>query len=432
METSPSYCLRIGQVLRYPRAQESPAKYQDNHLNFRWLGQYAGAGSFQMEKGINTPASVETAGGVLRRPAIIISSSPHKRGSSDTPWQDFFDTDNGHIRYFGDNKDPGKDPAKAPGNKALLAAFRFAHSHDPFERSQTPPLLFFERTRKGYVVFQGFGVIRSVDLVTQWDNQNKRSFTNYAFDFTVFNLESEYEEFDWGWIQSRRDPNQELSATNRRAPHSWREWLKQGANYLSRARRRVSKLAIEKTSAQKPIQGSEEAFALREIYSYFDGKKHHFEALAEEVAERVIGANYGNYEKGWITEAGGDGGADFVASVRLGSEFSAAKIIILGQAKCVALNSPTHGNHIARTVARLKRGWVGVFVTTSYFSESVQQEVIEDRYPIVLIHGKRVAEEVIKMVHESEAFSSIEEFLDSLSSAYPKRIQQRQPEEILY
>ena len=101
-------------------------------------------------------------------------------------------------------------------------------------------------------------------------------------------------------------------------------------------------------------------------------------------------------------------------------------------AKCVSLSSPTHGNHIARTVARLKRGWVGVFVTTSYFSEAVQQEVIEDRYPIVLIHGRRIAEEVIKIVHDDDRYATVTELLDMLSSEYPSRIQQRQPEEILY
>ena len=183
MESPPAYNLQIGQILRYPRAQEDPAEYVDDCLNFRWIAAYDNVGSFQMESGINTPKGVKGSDGLTRRPAIIISSSPYKKGSSETPWQDFFDPDNGHIRYFGDNKNPGKDPAKAPGNKALLAAFQLAHSHDPAQRAQTPPLLFFERQRKGYAAFQGFGVIQSVDLRTQWDNKHQRSFTNYVFDF---------------------------------------------------------------------------------------------------------------------------------------------------------------------------------------------------------------------------------------------------------
>ncbi|MDH3276193.1 MAG: hypothetical protein OEM64_12730 [Gammaproteobacteria bacterium] len=71
-------------------------------------------------------------------------------------------------------------------------------------------------------------------------------------------------------------------------------------------------------------------------------------------------------------------------------------------------------------------------MTTSYFSEAVQQEVIEDRYPIVLVHGRRVAEEVIKIVHDEDRFSNVESLLDELSAGYQDRIQQRQPEEILY
>lgn len=432
MESRPSYQLQIGQVLRYPRAQEEPPEYIGSHVNFRWIGAYEGAAGLQMERGINTPAALTGSDGIERRPAIIISSSPHKRGSSETPWQDFFDPDNGHIRYFGDNKDPGKDPAKAPGNKALLSAFQLAHSHDAEMRSQTPPLLFFERKRKGYAVFQGFGVIRSVDLLTQWDNKNQRTFTNYAFDFTVFNLEAEHEEFDWEWIKARRNKSLSLTETHKLAPESWRAWQKTGVNYLDRARRRVSKLQIEKTIDQKPVPGSEAERVLDQVYDYFSNKKHSFEALAEIVAERVIGAEKAGYEKGWITAAGSDGGADFIASVRLGTEFSATKIIVLGQAKCVALNSPTHGNHIARTVARLKRGWIGVFVTTSYFSEAVQQEVIEDRYPIILIHGRRIAEEVMKIVHDSEEYATFRDFLDHVTEQYENRIQQRQPEEILY
>lgn len=390
-----------------------------------------------MERGINTPAAVRASDGIERRPAIVISSSPHKKGSAQTPWQDFFDVDNGHIRYFGDNKHPGEDPAQAPGNKALLSAFQLAHSHDSSDRALTPPLLFFKRVTyrgksKGFPQFQGFGVIRSVDLVTQWDNKLERSFTNYAFDFTVFNLESEHEVFDWAWIQSRRDSTLPLADTNKLAPYSWRKWLERGPNYLDRARRRVSKLQVQSPTEQKPGEGTEAHAVLSQIYDYFSDRKHHFEALAEVVSEKVIGADLGIYKKGWITSASNDGGADFVGSVRLGDDFSSTNIIVLGQAKCESLNKATGGNHIARTVARLRRGWIGVYVTTSYFSATVQQEVIEDRFPVVLIHGKRVAEEVIKIVHDDNNYPSVLDFLDELTSNYELRIQQRQPEEILY
>ena len=149
------------------------------------------------------------------------------------------------------------------------------------------------------------------------------------------------------------------------------------------------------------------------------------------IAARVIDREYGIYQKGWVTQGSGDGGADFIGKVTLGSGFSKVELIVLGQAKCEALNTPTGGNHIARTVARLKRGWLGVYVTTSYFSDSVQREVIEDKYPIILIHGRRIAEEVAKIVYESEEFESVNSFLVAMDKDYPTRLKQRQAEEVL-
>ena len=437
MASEDCYKLQIGQVLRYRRAEEEPEKYVDDLLNFRWIAQFPNAGAFQLERGINTPSLIKGVDGIKRRPAILIASSPHKKGTSETPWQDFFDPDNGHIRYYGDNKNPGKDPASALGNKALLHAFQLAHSHEKELRAQTPPMLFFRRVThdgksKGFPQFLGFGVIRSAELVTQWDNKAERSFTNYAFDFTVLNMQAEHEVFDWNWIQSRRDTSLTLEESNRRGPESWRKWIASGANSLDTLRRRVSKLSIESQEDQRPAEGTELFDVLQTIYSYYAGRKHKFEALAEIISERVVGNDLGIYRKGWVTAAGGDGGADFIASIELGSGFSSAKLIVLGQAKCESLTTATGGNHIARTVARLKRGWLGVYVTTSYFSAPVQQEVIEDRYPIVLIHGKRVAKEVSEIVHESDTYDTVEEFLDEVTSAYESRIRQRQPEEILY
>ncbi|GGM93653.1 restriction endonuclease [Shewanella xiamenensis] len=428
--------IQIGDVLRYKKPACGENMYEDGYLNFHFLTKSIDVNNLQLEKGINPCAKIKTSLGQLVRPAILISSSPNKKGSVETPWEDFYDVDNGHIRYFGDNKEPGKDPATAQGNKALLEAFRLAHSHSVDERLLTPPILFFKRAivngvAKGYPQFYGLGIINSVELVTQWDNKLARTFTNYAFDFTVLCIAAEHEEFEWDWINSRRKKGFSLAITNNAAPKSWRQWLNEGSNSLNKLRRRVSKLSLEKTVNQKPIPGSESDKILNQIYDYYANKKHRFEALAEVIAERVIDRELGIYQKGWVTQGSGDGGADFIGKVTLGCGFSKVELIVLGQAKCESLNTPTGGNHIARTVARLKRGWLGVYVTTSYFSDSVQREVIEDKYPIILIHGRRLAEEVAKIVYESEAYSNVTEFLIAMDAVYPSRLKQRQAEEIL-
>jgi len=429
--------IKINDVLRYKKPACHENAYEDGHLNFHFLTNVSTSKKLQLEKGINPSAAIKTSDKISVRPVILISSSPNKKGSAETPWQDFYDTDNGHIRYFGDNKEPGKDPAQAPGNKALLEAFRLAHSHDINERQKTPPIVFFKRVTvngisKGYPMFQGLGIINSVELVTQWDNNKQQSFTNYAFDFTVLCMVKEHDTFEWDWINSRRHSNFSIQDTNKKAPDSWNQWLKNGANSLNAIRRRVSKLQIVKSAEQKPKKGSEQELILNKIYQFYDNKKHHFEALAEFITERVIGKELGIYRRGWITQGSSDGGADFIGKVVLGSDFSKVELIVLGQAKCESLNSPTGGNHIARTVARLKRGWLGVYVTTSYFSDAVQREVIEDKYPILLINGKRIAEEVSQLLHESDTYADIDGFLDFMAERYPKRLKQRQPEEILY
>lgn len=57
------------------------------------------------------------------------------------------------------------------------------------------------------------------------------------------------------------------------------------------------------------------------------------------------------------------------------------------------------------------------YVTTSFFSSQTQREVIEDRYPIVLINGKRVGEEVNKMTVEAGGVS-LKTFLDELEEEH--------------
>ncbi len=88
-------------------------------------------------------------------------------------------------------------------------------------------------------------------------------------------------------------------------------------------------------------------------------------------------------------------GIDFVCRLDVGdrgSQLSRAPIVVLGQAKCQ--KKPISAPDLARVVARLQRGWMGVYVTTSVFSEPAQLELTEDKYPLVLINGKRLAREL--------------------------------------
>ena len=429
--------LRIGEIYRYAKVKDPNKKLIDGLKNFSHLTHTPGEKQAQLESGINPIAKIKALEGE-RCPAILISSSPHKIGSSETPWQDFFDPDNGHIHYFGDNKEHGKDPGNKRGNKSLLRQFELHNSPDLKIRSLSSHILFYKSVSvdvraKGNVQFQGFGIVSGTHLITQYDRSKDQYFTNFAFDFTVFSMAAENEVFNWPWISSRRSNKLSLSETLKNAPLSWQTWIKKGPAAFEICKRRVSKLQTFSSFEQRPLLGTREAATLKEIYDYYSKTKkmkHRFEALAALIAARVIVSEGGAYREGWVTSPGSDGGADFIGRLDIGSGFSKAKIIVLGQAKCESLDTPTGGNHIARTVARLKRGWVGVYVTTSYFSEAVQREIIEDKFPILLINGKRLAQEVNRIVVE-QGHKNVRAYLKDVDASYESKLMSRNPEEIL-
>lgn len=425
--------LNIKQVFRYARPYKSTPEIIDGFTNHFTVTGLKGSSLILLERGINPLAEIRAKDG-KRKPAIVIRSSPHKIGSEDTPWQDVFDVDNGHIRYYGDNKTPGNDPALAPGNKVLLEAFETYNN--PEKRHLSIPLLFYKAVSKngkskGYIEFNGFGIIKSVELVTQFDRKLDRTFSNFAFNFHVFSIAREHETFDWAWINDRRNNTFNLSETLRYAPYAWTDWIRNGKSVEEKNRRRVSKLLTSSKQQQEPKKGSPEEKILKEVYEYYSNKKARFEGLASEITAKILQDSGARYQEGWITPASSDGGADFYGRLEIGQGFGKAKLIVLGQAKCEKLTTATGGNHIARTVARLKRGWLGVYVTTSFFSDAVQREIIEDEYPIMLVNGLKLAELLIKIMYDN-GYSSLRKYLDIVDEQYEKLVQVRRPDELLF
>jgi hypothetical protein len=389
-----------------------------------------------LERGISQIAP--TKGSALAAansfPVILISSSPHSRGTEWNPWHDVFEPDLGYIRYFGDAKKPG-NPALAPGNKVLLDQLARHTSGDRAVRETASPLVFFERVpvegrSYGNIKFQGFGVIEKAELVTQY-NPGIGYFTNYVFQFAVLSLSDEDEEIDWSWINMRRDASLPIKNSLALAPVSWQKFVSQGLQKVESFRRRASLAKVETQQSQMPKAGTREDKCLKTVYDFYTSAgKHRFELLASRVVMSLVNSNGGSYTEGWVTRGSGDGGVDFVGKVRVGAAFSSVDVVVLGQAKCESPNTPTNGVAIARTVARLKRGWIGAYVTTSYFSKASQIEVIEDSYPLLKVSGLTLAIETLKLA-EVGGFRDVIGFLESLEIEYPNSIQNRRPDEIL-
>ncbi len=353
---------------------------------------------------------------------IIISSNTKSRGINYNPWEDEFNEDVGYINYYGDNKRPDTDPATTRGNKYLLDQFKISHDPNPEVRATAVPIVFFETRKQGERIFHGYGVIKNVKLVTQYTGSgaDKAYFSNYLFTFCVFSMKKEQEGFDWSWIEARKQAAKDknfLSLANALAPKEWKFWIKTGD--LEKVRRKVYGRSTSKKEEQLPTPGSADDKILNQIYEYYrkkDNSKAHsgdfeFEGLAKEITRLIIGDAC---HDGWVTKSSGDGGYDFVLRVDIGTKgISQVRQVVLGQAKCYRRDQRITGEAVDRVVARLKRGWIAAFVTTSFFSDPAQREILEDDYPIMLISGKQVAQTVRKYIYEKNI--TLQEYLDSLS-----------------
>lgn len=347
--------LKIGTIYRMPSPQQKNSPYVDGLDNFYYESDTPNVG-FVFQKGIHNVRVITAPSGEIRCPLIIISSTPRKAGSEDTPWHDRYDPDHGYVKYYGDNKNINRRPEDAPGNRILLDLLKHYESNDEADRIKNAvPVIFFEKCSyngraKGNAIFHGFGLLESAELVTQYDFKHSY-FANYMFNFCIFSLAGDNEQFDWRWIRDRCDPSLEAEETLTYAPVSWKRWIKEGHDSLPLVRRSISGRGLVKEADQVPADRS----LLNDIYNYYGGKKsskdkYDFEYLAMEATVKVIEESGARCTPGWITKASGDGGFDYVLRIDIGQEqLASVQIIVLGQAKCTDPSKSVNGKDIART-----------------------------------------------------------------------------------
>jgi hypothetical protein len=253
------------------------------------------------------------------------------------------------------------------------------------------------------------------------------SFSNLVFEFIVFDLAAEHERFDWRWIDYRRDKAKTEDEAAALAPAAWKRWLVDGDKALPAVRRSVATRSLVPTKTQRPEPGSAAGQTLNALRASYMGREAAFEAVAAWVTHKILGDAYKPFG---VTRATGDRGFDFVGRLDLGHGFGSTKLVVLGQAKCEKLDSATNALHLARTVARLRRGWLGVYVTTSYFSLSAQTEVVQDRYPLLLVNGARLAVELQQELNR--AGGSLSDLLVDIENRYGDIIELSDPDQVLF
>lgn len=392
--------LRQGMSYRWPRLDHALVDLPviDGVPNWFWVTDSASDGDrgLRPQAGIWNPRLVPRSG-QTQIPLIICTTSPHKGGTAETPWADIMRPDEGYVIYYGDNKNPSiRDATSVRGNRIMLEAMRLQHSSLSAERMLAPPILVVTAhgptgQGKGYRRVEGLGVVVRAEVISQRHTGQPLAFQNLRFELAILDLKDDADEIPMSWLNLRRDPESSLASQHEAAPSVWKRFVDEGVAIVDRLRRNVLKSMVQPTGSQLPMSGSVLEDILLRTISYYDFTKHEFEYAAARIVERIFDDQGVNYRTGWITPRSGDGGYDFVGRIDFdpAGGFPSSRQVVLGQAKCE--RSPTSGRDLARLAARLRRGWHGAYVTTAHFTPSVQQEVVADKYPLLMVPGLRVA-----------------------------------------
>jgi hypothetical protein len=416
--------LLFGQKYWKPRENVTLPEW-NGFANF-WLATDSPTGThIRQSAGINP---ISRPNGRRRRPAVAVFLTPAGERHR-LPWLDEVDIEGGFVRYFGDNKPELERPAEqTPGNRIILDEMDRYSSGDPRDRRAAAPLLFFRNLgSKGgepLTEFVGFGVVLEAHRLTQL--HKGRSFSNYAFDCVLLRGDEDSsgtEYFSIDWLDDRRDADIVDSRADDRSPLSWRRWTLGGATSLEAhgVRRSLVPQNVLPYEEQVPLRDTSLGGALAEVYEHYEGNyKHGFQALASLAVQLVLDTPGMTHYPGWVTPPGPDGGVDFVQRVDLGQGFASTGLVVLGQAKCRKpwpKGSGVTAEDLARVVARLRRGWIGAYVTTSYYTDSAQKELIIDDYPIVLLHGWRLAQ-ATEQLRDTLGLGSVRDLLGWADEAY--------------
>ena len=126
-------------IYRYARPYSSRQNQIDGYKNFFYYTKTKGLNKSLLDRGINPIGDTIPD---KRIPAILINTNPLKSGSKDTPWMDLIDSDNGFVRYAGDNK-PGSSNPDTPYNLKLIQQFELHQSNKIEDRKLACPFIVF-------------------------------------------------------------------------------------------------------------------------------------------------------------------------------------------------------------------------------------------------------------------------------------------------
>ncbi len=301
----------------------------------------------------------------------------------ETEWPDRFDARSGTFFYFGDNRKPGKaiTDTSVGGNRLLEHVFDRMHHGD---RKSVCPFLCFESFRGIDGMFMRFlgiavpgakDVTPDSDLVSLWRHEKSKRFQNYRALFTILDAA----EIHHSWLDQLVEgvPAHEAEG----CPTAFQHWVINGRYEPLLAEQKV---APRGRYEQLPLSTLE-----RDVLAVICDQLT--DRAFEYAAASLLGLMDSRFEDITVTRAVRDGGRDVLASYRVGHESHSVRLNVCLEAKKWHVSRAIGVRPMARLISRIRHRELGVFMTTSFFDKQVQQELIDDGHPIILLSGGDIA-----------------------------------------
>lgn len=298
-------------------------------------------------------------------------------------WPDSLDLETGQLVYYGDNRHPGSATNKTSlgGNSLLDDVYERLHRGD---RASIPPFLIFQSIKidgKANMKFLGVaapgadGLTASDDLVSVWRIKDQSRFTNKKARMTVLRAG----RLSRAWLVDLVAGVG--SAESAHAPQAWTRWIQSGFyEALEAEKARVPRDKKE----QLPLDAFEREI-LRTLFEELTDREFEYAAaeLVKLMDERFIELE--------VTPRSKDGGRDVIGHYRVGHDLHQLRLSVFVEAKRWNENHGVGVKPMSRLISRIKHRDLGVFITTSYFESQVQEELIDDKHPVLLISGGDIA-----------------------------------------
>ena len=320
-------------------------------------------------------------------------------------WPDYLDEETGIFRYYGDNREPGREITDTKKKGNLILEMTFALLNEGTRLEDIPPFFIFKKTGNGRdIQFLGLAapgnpkISPDKDLVAFWRTIKEKRFQNYEAYFTVLNTGNK--PISREWIEAliyNHENNLE------KAPDVWKKFVYEGRNGIVALKApKIFKVPDKYTQLQCDDEGRKCC-----------DNPYGFEACATNIISKMD-VNFIDFS---LTRPWRDGGRDAIGfySISTGGKANyPLKIDCALEAKCYSEDNAVRVKQMSRLISRIRYRQFGIMITTSYVDMQAYNEVVEDGHPILIVTASDIAG-----ILRSNAITSsnIETWMDSIDSS---------------